>query len=86
MASDGADDRLVNLEGDAEGKYTSAHIELEPTPEPLDDLLSTLPAPADDIYPPGLNVENEEEEEATGRGGGRHMHSRANGTLPLSGH
>lgn len=48
--ADGTDDRLIRLEGH-ERKYTSVDVEL--TPELLDDVLSIVPAPADEEYPPG---------------------------------
>lgn len=60
MTSDGANARLINLEGHAEGNNTSALMEVESTPEPLDGLLSTPPAPADEKYLPGSSVENED--------------------------
>ena len=69
MTADGSDDNLINLEGVEQGTYS--FMDADTTPEPLEDVLSISPAPADEENPPGSSDESESESEEEGvKGGG----------------
>ena len=70
MPADGSDDNLINLEGLEQGTYS--FMDVDTTPEPLEDVLSISPAPADEESPPGSSDESESESEEEGvkSGGG----------------
>ena len=73
MTADGSDDDLINLEGVEQGTY-SACMDVNTTLEPLEDVLSISPAPADEENLPGSSDESESESEEEGvksGGGGR---------------
>ena len=76
MTEDGSDDNLINLEGVEQGTYS--FIDVDTTPEPLEDVLSISPAPADEENPPGSSDESESESEEEGvkSGGGGQATSR----------
>ena len=69
MTADGSDDNLINLEGVERGTYS--FMDVDTTPEPLEDVLLISPAPADEENPPGSRDEDESETEGEGvrRGG-----------------
>ena len=46
MTADGSDDNLINLEGVEQGTYS--FMVADTTPEPLEDVMSIPPAPADE--------------------------------------
>ena len=50
LTADGSDDNLINLEGVEQGTYS--FVDVDTTPEPLEDVLSISPAPADEENPP----------------------------------
>ena len=54
--ADGSDDNLINLEGVERGTYS--FMDVDTTPEPLEDVLPISPAPADEENPPGSNDED----------------------------
>ena len=67
--ADGSDDNLIDLEGVERGTYS--FMDVDTTPEPLEDVLPISPAPADEEYPPGSSEEDESETEEEGvRSGG----------------
>ena len=66
MTADGSDDNLINLEGIEQGTYSFMDVDI--TPEPLEDVLSISPAPADEENPPGSSDESEEERVRSGGG------------------
>ena len=69
MTADGSDDNLINLEGVERGTYS--FMDVDTTSEPLEDVLSISPAPADEENPPGSSDESESEsEEEGGKSGG----------------
>ena len=61
MTADGSDDNLMNLEGVQQGTYSFMNVDT--TPEPLEDVLSISPAPTDEENPPGSSDESERESE-----------------------
>ena len=72
MTADGSDDNLMNFEGVEQGTYS--FMDVDTTPESLEDVLSISPAPADEENPPGSSDESEseiEEEGVKSRAGGR---------------
>ena len=64
MTADGSDNSLINLEGVEQGMYS--FMDVDTTPEPLEDVLSISPAPADEENPPGSRDESESESEKRG--------------------
>ena len=60
MTADGSDDDLINLQGVERGTYS--FMEVDTTPEPLEDVLPISPAPADEENPPGSSDEESESE------------------------
>ena len=69
MTADGSDDNLINLEGVERGTYS--FMDVDTTPEPLEDVLPISPAPADEENSPGSRNEDESETEEEGvRSGG----------------
>ena len=80
MTVDGSDDNLINLEGIEQGTYSFMDVDI--TPEPLEDVLSISPAPANEENPPGSSdeseseSESESEEERVKSGGGDQATSR----------
>ena len=60
MTADGSDDDLINLQGVERGTYS--FMEVDTTPEPLEDALPISPAPADEENPPGSSDEESESE------------------------
>ena len=76
MTADGSDDNLINLEGVEQGTYS--FMDVDTTPEPLEDVLSISPALADEENPPGSSDESESESEEEGvkSGGGVQATSR----------
>ena len=69
MTADGSDDNLINLEGVERGTYF--FMDVDTTPEPLEDVLPISPAPADEENSPGSRNEDESETEEEGvRSGG----------------
>ena len=64
MTADGSDDNLINLEGVEQGTYS--FMDVDTTPEPLEDVLSISPALADEENPPGSSDESESESEEEG--------------------
>ena len=69
MTVDGSDDNLINLEGVEQGMYS--FMDVDTTPEPLEDVLSISPAPADEENSPGSSDESESESEEEGVKSGR---------------
>ena len=61
MTADGSDDNLINLQGVERGTYS--FMDVDTTPEPLEDVLPIPPAPADEENPPGSSDEEESETE-----------------------
>ncbi|CAN0135266.1 unnamed protein product, partial [Ascophyllum nodosum] len=61
MTADGSDDNLINLEGVEQGTYS--FMDVDTTPEPLEDVLSISLAPTDEKNPPGSSDESESENE-----------------------
>ncbi|CAM9293549.1 unnamed protein product, partial [Ascophyllum nodosum] len=64
MTADGSDDNLINLEGVERGTYS--FMDVDTTPEPLEDVLPISPAPADEENSPGSRNEDESETEEEG--------------------
>ena len=60
MTANGSDDDLINLQGVERGTYS--FMEVDTTPEPLEDVLPISPAPADEENPPGSSDEESESE------------------------
>ena len=65
MTADGSDDNLINLQGVEQGTYS--FMDVDASPEPLEDVLPISPAPADEENPPGSNDEDESETEEEGQ-------------------
>lgn len=61
MTADGTDDDLINLEGVPKGTYS--FMDVSTTPEPLEDVVGSSPAPADEEYPPGSSDEDESDDD-----------------------
>ena len=61
MTADGSDDNLINLQGVERGTYS--FMDVDTTPEPLEDVVPISPAPADEENPPGSSDEEESETE-----------------------
>ena len=60
MTADGSDDNLINFEGVERGTYS--FMDVDTTPEPLEDVLPISPAPVEEEEnPPGLSDEDESE-------------------------
>ena len=69
MTADGSDDNLINIEGLERGTYS--FMDVDTTPEPLEDVLPISPALAEEENPPGSSDEDESETEEGGvRSGG----------------
>ena len=64
MTADGSDDNLINLQGVEQGTYS--FMDVDTSPEPLEDVLPISPAPADEENPPGSSDEEESEIEEEG--------------------
>ena len=64
MTADGSDDNLINLQGVEQGTYS--FMDVDSSPEPLEDVLPISPAPADEENPPGSSDEDESETEEEG--------------------
>ena len=64
MTADGSDDNLINLQGVEQGTYS--FMDVDTSPEPLEDVLPISPAPADEENPPGSSDEDESETEEEG--------------------
>ena len=60
MTADSSDDDLINLQGVERGTYS--FMEVDTTPEPLEDVLPISPAPAEEENPPGSSDEESESE------------------------
>lgn len=69
MTADGSDDDLINLEG-VEGVFS--FMDMDVTPEPLEDVLPVSPAPADEEHPAGSSDEDDDSDGEEGGGGGTH--------------
>ncbi|CAM9606513.1 unnamed protein product, partial [Pylaiella littoralis] len=69
MTADGSDDDLINLEG-VEGVFS--FMDMDVTPEPLEDVLPVPPAPADEEHPGGSSDEDDDSDGEEGGGGGTH--------------
>ena len=79
MTADGSDDNLINFEGVGQGTYSFTDVDT--TPEPLEDVLSISPGPADEENPPGSSDESESESEEEGvksEGGPGHVKTLMN--------
>ena len=65
-----SDDNLINIEGVEQGTYS--FMDVDTTPEPLEDVLAISPAPADEENPSDSSDESESEskEEGVKSGGG----------------
>ena len=64
MTADGSDDNLINLQGVEQGTYS--FMDVDTSPQPLEDVLPISPAPADEENPPGSSDEDESETEEEG--------------------
>ena len=64
MTADGSDDNLINLQGVEQGTYS--FMDVDTSPQPLEDVLQISPAPADEQNPPGSSDEDESETEEEG--------------------
>ena len=80
MTADGSDDNLINLEGVEQGTYS--FMDVDTTPEPLEDVLSISPAPADEENPPGSSDETESESESESESEEEGVKSGGGGTRP----
>ena len=70
MTADGSDENLINLESVERGTYS--FMDVNTTPEPLEDALLISPAPANEKNPPGSSDKAESEsEENRGKKRGR---------------
>ena len=75
MTADGSDDNLINLQGVEQGTYS--FMDVDTSPEPLEDVLPISPAPADEENPPGSSDEDESETEEEGvMSGGQQIRPR----------
>ena len=64
MSADGKDDNLIYLEGVERGTYS--FMDVDTTPEPLEDVLPISPAPVNEKNPSGSSDEDESETEEEG--------------------